>query len=51
MGVHPPSMVLTLEQAGLISRQRGLPRSIVLRVDRTVLPMLELAAEPDHAIN
>jgi DNA-binding MarR family transcriptional regulator len=42
--VTPPTvhrMVLALEQAGLISRQPGLPRSIVLQIDRTVLPMLE----------
>jgi DNA-binding MarR family transcriptional regulator len=46
--VTPPSvhrMVLALEQAGLISRQPGLPRSIVLQVDRAALPMLE----PDGA--
>lgn len=34
-------MVLTLQQAGLISRQPGLPRSIVLQIDRAALPMLE----------
>jgi hypothetical protein len=42
--VTPPTvhrMVLTLEQAGLISRQPGLPRSIVLQIDRAALPMLE----------
>ena len=42
--VTPPTvhrMVLTLEQAGLISRQPGLPRSIVLQVDRGGLPALE----------
>lgn len=42
--VSPPSvhrMVLALEQAGLISRQPGLPRSIVLQIDRAALPMLE----------
>jgi DNA-binding MarR family transcriptional regulator len=42
--VTPPTvhrMVLALEQAGLISRRPGLPRSIVLQVDRAVLPTLE----------
>jgi DNA-binding MarR family transcriptional regulator len=42
--VMPPTvhrMVLTLEQAGLISRQPGLPRSIILQVNRAALPMLE----------
>jgi DNA-binding MarR family transcriptional regulator len=37
-------MVLTLEQAGLISRQSGVARSIALRVDRTALPQLS----PSH---
>src|SRR3954454_21618568 len=40
----PPSvhqMVLTLERAGLISRQPGVPRSIVVLLDRSALPMLE----------
>jgi DNA-binding MarR family transcriptional regulator len=42
--VTPPTvhrMVLTLEQAGLILRTPGLPRSIVLQVDRAALPILE----------
>ena len=41
--VTPPSvhrMVLTLERDGLISRQPGLPRSIAVLVDHSVLPML-----------
>ena len=41
--VTPPTvhqMVLTLEQAGLISRQPGAARSIALRVDPTALPEL-----------
>jgi DNA-binding MarR family transcriptional regulator len=44
----PPSvhqMVLTLEQAGLISRQPGVPRSIVVLLDRSALPELL----PGHA--
>ena len=39
----PPSvhqMVLTLEKAGLISRQPGVPRSIVVLLDRSALPEL-----------
>lgn len=39
----PPSvhqMVLTLERAGLISRQPGVPRSIVVLLDRSALPDL-----------
>jgi DNA-binding MarR family transcriptional regulator len=46
--VTPPTvhqMVLTLEQAGLISRRPGVPRSIALLVDRSVLPELN----PSHA--
>ena len=42
--VTPPTVhrtVLTLEQAGLILRKPGLPRSIVLQVDRDALPTLE----------
>lgn len=41
--VTPPSvhqMVLSLEKAGLITRQPGAPRSIALRVDPTDLPEL-----------
>jgi DNA-binding MarR family transcriptional regulator len=44
----PPSvhqMVLTLEQAGLISRQPRVARSIVVRLDRSALPELL----PGHA--
>ena len=40
----PPSvhqMILKLEQLGLISRQPGVPRSIVVLLDRSALPMLE----------
>ncbi len=39
----PPSvhqMVLTLEQAGLISRRPGVPRSIAVLLDRSDLPEL-----------
>lgn len=41
--VTPPSvhqMVVTLEQAGLISRQPGIARSIAVLVDRRDLPEL-----------
>jgi DNA-binding MarR family transcriptional regulator len=34
-------MVLTLEQAGLISRQPGVPRSIAVLLDRAALPELD----------
>jgi DNA-binding MarR family transcriptional regulator len=40
----PPSvhqMILKLEQLGLISRQPGVPRSIVVLLDRSALPVLE----------
>src|SRR4051794_13481952 len=40
----PPSvhqMILKLEQAGLISRQPGVPCSIVVLLDRSALPPLE----------
>src|SRR5690348_562349 len=40
----PPSihqMILKLEQTGLISRQPGVPRSIVVLLERSALPMLE----------
>jgi hypothetical protein len=40
----PPSvhqMVLTLEKAGLISRQPGMPRSIAVLLERSALPELE----------
>lgn len=46
--VTPPTvhqMVLTLEQAGLISRQPGVPRSIAVLIDRSALPELN----PGHA--
>ena len=42
----PPSvyqMLLTLEREGLISRRPGVPRSIAVLVDRTLLPPLEPA--------
>jgi Mn-dependent DtxR family transcriptional regulator len=42
-GVSPPSvhqMILTLEGAGLIRRQPGMPRSIELLVDPKRLPEL-----------
>jgi hypothetical protein len=46
----PPSvhqMILKLEQAGLISRQPGVPRSIVVLLDRSALPALEpCSAQP-----
>jgi DNA-binding MarR family transcriptional regulator len=44
----PPSvhqMVLTLEKAGLISRQPGVARSIAVLLDRSALPELN----PGHA--
>jgi DNA-binding MarR family transcriptional regulator len=44
-GVSPPSvhqMVLTLERAGLISRQPGSPRSIEVLVPPEQLPVLEI---------
>jgi len=40
----PPTvhqMLLTLEKAGLISRQPGMPRSVVVRVERDRLPPLD----------
>lgn len=42
--VTPPSvhqMVLSLEKAGLISRQPGMPRSIAVLLERSALPELE----------
>jgi hypothetical protein len=42
-GITPPSvhqMVLTLERAGLIARQLGVPRSIKMLVDPQHLPPL-----------
>ena len=44
--VTPPSvhqMLLTLETAGLISREPGVPRSIAVLLDRSALPELEPA--------
>ena len=41
--VTPPSvhqMVLSLEKAGLISRQPGVPRSIMVLLERSALPEL-----------
>lgn len=41
--VSPPTvhqMVVTLEQAGLISRQSGVPRSVVVAVEPRLLPEL-----------
>lgn len=38
-------MVLGLERVGLISRQPGMPRSIRLLLQRTLLPELRSAAE------
>jgi DNA-binding MarR family transcriptional regulator len=42
--VSPPSvhqMILKLEQAGLITRQPGVARSIALTIDPTTLPELD----------
>lgn len=42
--VTPPSvyqMLLTLEQAGLLTRRPGEPRSLTVLVDRSALPALE----------
>jgi DNA-binding MarR family transcriptional regulator len=42
--VTPPSvhqMLLTLERGGLISRRPGMPRSIAVLVERSLLPDLE----------
>jgi LexA DNA binding domain len=52
--VTPPSvhqMVITLEQAGLISRQPGVARSIVVLVDRSALPELNSANDQPVKIN
>jgi DNA-binding MarR family transcriptional regulator len=46
--VTPPTvhqMVLSLEKAGLISRQPGIPRSIAVLLERSALPELN----PPHA--
>ena len=48
-GVTPPSvhqMVLTLERAGLIRRQPGVPRSIVVLVPPEDLPVLQANIQP-----
>ena len=48
-GVTPPSvhqMILTLERAGLIRRQPGMPRSIEVLVPPQHLPVLEMTAQP-----
>jgi DNA-binding MarR family transcriptional regulator len=48
-GVTPPSvhqMILTLERAGLIRRQPGVPRSIEVLVPPEELPVLEISPEP-----
>lgn len=48
-GVTPPSvhqMILTLERAGLIRRQPGVPRSIEVLVPPQQLPVLEMPAQP-----
>ena len=47
-GVSPPSvhqMILTLERAGLIRRQQGVPRSIEMLVPPEHLPVLEMPAQ------
>ena len=48
-GVTPPSvhqMILTLERAGLIRRQPGVPRSIEVLVPPDDLPVLEANTQP-----
>ena len=48
-GVTPPSvhqMVLTLERAGLIRRQPGVPRSIEVLVPPEDLPVLQAQIQP-----
>jgi DNA-binding MarR family transcriptional regulator len=48
-GVTPPSvhqMIVTLERAGLIRRQQGVPRSIEMLVPPQHLPVLEMPAQP-----
>ena len=48
-GVTPPSvhqMILTLERAGLIRRQPGVPRSIEVLVPPEDLPVLETPTQP-----
>lgn len=49
--VSPPSvhqMIVSLEKAGLIARQPGVPRSIAVLVDRKALP--ELAPSQDQPV-
>jgi DNA-binding MarR family transcriptional regulator len=49
--VSPPAvhqMVVALEKSGLIGRRPGVPRSIVVLVDRRELP--ELAASQDQPV-
>jgi DNA-binding MarR family transcriptional regulator len=49
--VSPPAvhqMIVSLEKAGLISRRPGLARSVVVLVDRKVLP--ELIAVQDQPV-
>ena len=48
-GVTPPSvhqMILTLERAGFIRRQPGVPRSIEVLVPPDDLPLLEANTQP-----
>ncbi len=48
-GVTPPSvhqMILTLERAGLIRRQPGVPRSIEVLVPPEDLPVLDANIQP-----
>jgi DNA-binding MarR family transcriptional regulator len=48
-GVTPPSvhqMILTLERAGFIRRQPGVPRSIELLMPPEDLPVLEASIQP-----
>jgi DNA-binding MarR family transcriptional regulator len=48
-GVTPPSvhqMILTLERAGLIRRQPGVPRSIEVLVPPEHLPVLQAHVQP-----
>jgi LexA DNA binding domain len=52
--ITPPSvhqMVITLEQAGSISRQPGVARSIAVLVDRSALPELNSAHDQPVKIN
>ena len=48
-GVTPPSvyqMILTLERAGFIRRQPGIPRSIEVLVPPELLPVLQAHIQP-----